>query len=106
MRAGNLDRTITLDAFAPGPPDDYGSGSPVWSAFKTVRAQLVTMSTEEYLRAYGETAETAIVFRIRFTEGVTTEHRVGYDGRNFNIREVKEIGRRKGLELRCEELRA
>lgn len=101
MRAGKLDRVISIDAYTEGVPDEYGNSVPVWVAFATVRAQIVQASTEEFLRSYGETAETAIIFRTRFMEGVTTAHRVVYEGRNFNIREVKEIGRREGLELRC-----
>ncbi|SKA26334.1 phage head closure protein [Consotaella salsifontis] len=106
MRAGKLDRIITIDAYTAGEPDEYGNSVPGWNGFATLRAQLVSMSTDEYLRAYGEISESVIVFRTRFLDGVTTTHRVGYEGRHFNIKEVKEIGRRKGLELRCEEVRS
>lgn len=105
MRAGNLDRTIAIESFASG-VDDYGTPTEQWSTFATVRAQLVQASTDEYQRAYGEGANTATIFRIRWLDGVTVEHRVCYGGRYLNIREVKEIGRRKGLELRCEEVRS
>ena len=106
MRAGKLDRTITLDAHSEGTPDEYGTVTPGWSAFATVRAQLVSMTTDEFLRAYGELSESVVVFRTRYLDGVTTAHRVGYEGRQFDIKELKEIGRRKGLELRCEEIRS
>lgn len=104
MRAGNLNRTVTIDAYSDGVPDEYGNSTPGWTPFATLRAQLVQMSTEEYLRAYGEVSETVLIFRTRYHEGITTAHRVGFEGRQFNIRETKEIGRRKGLELRCEEM--
>ena len=74
--------------------------------FATVRAQIIQASTEEYLRAYGEGGNTAIIFRLRWLDGVTVAHHVSFDGKTLNIRETKEIGRRKGLELRCEEVRA
>jgi SPP1 family predicted phage head-tail adaptor len=106
MRAGKLDRVITIDRYAPGAPDDYGNSSPAWTPFATMRAQMVQSSTDEYLRGYGEGADTVLIFRTRWLDGVTTEHRVGYGGRQFNIRETKEIGRRDGLELRCEEVRS
>jgi SPP1 family predicted phage head-tail adaptor len=105
MRAGTLDRTITIQAFS-STVDDYGTPTETWTDFATVRAALVQASTDEYLRAYGETDALAVIFRTRWLDGLTTEHRVVYDGRNLNIREVKEIGRRKGLELRCEEVRS
>ncbi len=105
MRAGKLDRSIVIQSFSNTVLPD---GTPVesWTTVATVRAQLVQASTEEYLRGYGETDSLAVIFRIRWLAGVTTDHRVQHDGRNLNIREVKEIGRRKGLELRCEEVRA
>ena len=47
----------------------------------------------------------AIVFRMRWLAGVTVVNRVVFDGKALNIRGVMEIGRRNGLELRCEEVR-
>lgn len=106
MRAGRLDRTITLDAQTAGAPDDYGVSQPSWERFATVRAELVTMSTEEFLRASGETSEASLVFRIRYLPGVTNAHRLTFEGRQFDVREVSELGRRQTLELRCVERRA
>ncbi|MBA3446764.1 MAG: phage head closure protein [Pseudaminobacter sp.] len=101
MRAGKLDRVITLQAYLAGEPDEYGNpGSPTWTTVATMRAQIVQASTEEYLRAYGESEETAVIFRTRFVAGIDTSHRVVYEGSNHNIKEVKEIGRRAGLEIR------
>lgn len=104
MRAGKLDRIIQIQSFTYGEPDEYGNVTEGWADFVTLRAQIVQMNTEEYLRAFGEISETVIVFRTRFVSGVTTGHRVEYEGRHFNIRETKEIGRGQGLELRCQEV--
>ena len=104
MRAGNLDRTITLLASSEGEPNDAGTVTPSWSITGAYRAAIVTLSTEEFLRLYGEIGETVIVFRTRFLRGVTTANRIGYKAKTFDIKEVKEIGRRDGLEIRCEEV--
>ncbi len=108
MRAGKLDKVIQIEAVVQAQPDEYGVVDPAGGAVtsRTVRAQVIQASTEEYLRGYGEGENTAIIFRTRFVDGVTTDDRLGYAGRVFNIREVKEIGRRVGLELRCEEVRS
>lgn len=106
MRAGKLDKTIRIDAPSTDAIDDYGVPSEAWSELATVRAEVIQQSTDEFLATYGETETFAVVFRIRWLGGVTPQHRVAYDGRYLNIREVKEIGRRKLLELRCEEVRA
>lgn len=108
MRAGNLDRTIFLHS-----PDMYtvdAAGTPEtegqYPFYGTqVRAQLIEASTEEYQRAYGDGGNMAVIFRTRWLDGVTTAHSVTYADKTFNIRDIKEIGRRKGLELRCEEVR-
>jgi SPP1 family predicted phage head-tail adaptor len=102
MRAGKLDRTISIDRYSAGVPDDFGTVIADWTPLATVRAQLVQASTEEFLSAQGANAETAVIFRTRWIAGLTTADRVRYDGRSFNIRETKELGRRRGLELRCE----
>jgi SPP1 family predicted phage head-tail adaptor len=82
-------------------------GTPIegWLLFATVRAHQVQASTEEFLRGYGEGAGTLVTFRIYWRGDVTTDMRVGCEGRHLNIREVTEIGRRDGTELRCEEVR-
>ena len=67
-----------------------------------MRAQLVQQSTEEFVRNYGDDAKTSIIFRTRFIAGITTADRVSYDGNAYDIRELKEIGRRDGLEIRCD----
>ncbi|MCR5856576.1 phage head closure protein [Mesorhizobium sp. J428] len=105
MRAGQLDREITIQAQTRTGTTPAGTPQFAWTTFATVRAQIVQASTQEYLRGYGETDNLGVVFRIWWLDGVTTEHRVHYAGKTLNIRETKEIDRRKGLELRCEEVR-
>ena len=104
MRAGQLDRTIKIQSVT-NTVNEFGTPVETWTDLATVRAQIVQQSTDEFLATYGETDNFAVVFRIRWLSGVTTDHRVVYQGKNLNIRETKEIGRRNGLELRCEEVR-
>lgn len=102
MRAGKLDRTIIIQRWEEQPePDEYGTVKPDWVNLATLRAQIIQSSTEEFIRAYGASDETVVVFRTRFLGGVTNANQIIYDGAAFNIKEVKEIGRRKGLELRA-----
>jgi SPP1 family predicted phage head-tail adaptor len=101
MRSGKMDRTIRIDTYSAGEPDDFGTVIPGWTALATLRAQVVQANTEEYLRAFGASDETVIIFRTRWLAGVTNSDRVVYQGSAFNLKEVKEIGRRNGLELRA-----
>lgn len=102
MRAGKLDRTISIERYTPGVPNGYGGVTSVWLPIGTFRAQLVQASTEEFIRAAGASDETVVIFRTRWVANVTTSCRVVYQGKNYDLKEVKEIGRRKGLELRAE----
>ena len=76
MRAGKLDRVITIQAYTRTGTTPGGAPIMTWADVATVRAQIVQASTEEYQRAYGEGGNTAIIFRLRWLDGVTVEHRV------------------------------
>jgi SPP1 family predicted phage head-tail adaptor len=106
MRAGALDRIIIIERQLGTGLDDAGTPVSVgWMPFVTSRAQLIEASTDEYLRGYGEGENGKAIFRLRWVDGVTADMRVIWEGRTLNIREIKQIGRNRGLELRCEEVR-
>lgn len=101
MRAGNLDREISIETYSSSGQDEYGTPQETWTPLGTVRAQIVQSSTDEYFRASGEGATVTTVFRTRYIAGVTNQSRILFEGRTFDIEEVKELGRRRGLELRA-----
>lgn len=100
MRAGLLTKTIAIER-ATTTIDDAGTPLEVWATHALVRAQLVQLSTEEFMRSFGASSEAATVFRIRFLDGITLADRVKYEGRVYDLKEIKELGRREALELRC-----
>lgn len=99
MRAGRLDRAIEIQR-STYEVDPAGTPVYTWTTIATVRAEIVQASTEEFIRAYGASDETLVIFRIRFLEAITNADRVIHGGQTHNIKEVKEIRRRRGLELR------
>jgi SPP1 family predicted phage head-tail adaptor len=100
MRAGRLDRTIVVERATSAVAAD-GTPTLTWSPVATLRAEVVEGGTTEFIREGGAGDETAIVFRTRWLDGITDADRVVYGGMVFGITEVKEIGRRRGLEIRC-----
>jgi SPP1 family predicted phage head-tail adaptor len=100
MRAGKLDRKILVER-STETVDDFGTVTHQWMTLYPLRAELIEQSAQEFMRNYGASSETTVIFRTRFVLGVTVADRVTYDGREYDIKEVKEIGRRRGLELRC-----
>lgn len=100
MRAGKLDRTIVIERAMTG-VDDYGTPVETWATIATVRAQRLQSSAEEYMRSHGASSESAIIFRIRHIDGLTLADRVTEGAAIFDLKEIKELGRGDGLELRC-----
>lgn len=98
MRAGKLDQQITVQRFTTV-IDDYGTPVETWTDVATVRAQIIQASTTEFIQG-GARDDTVMIFRTRHIEDITTADRVVYDGDEFNIKELKPIGRRKGLDIR------
>lgn len=105
MRAGNLDRIVKLERRTTA-LDTYGTVVDVWTVFANMRAQVLQVATDDHESARGATTDTTITFRMRWLDGLTLEDRVSYEGRAMTIRQIKEIGRRVGLEIVCERIGA
>lgn len=101
MKAGKLDQVIEIRR--PTLVDDgWGNQTPgAPETIATMRAHVIKASTEEFFRAWGTTDETAVVFRLRFIDDVRTSDQIRWDSVDFDIKEITEIGRRRGVELRC-----
>jgi SPP1 family predicted phage head-tail adaptor len=101
MRAGKLDRLITIErqneTVAPS-----GAVSSTWTPIgQPVRAEIVNQSATEFLAGHGEAERGTVIFRIRFLAGITTADRIIFNGMAHDLEEIVEIGRRRGLELRA-----
>jgi SPP1 family predicted phage head-tail adaptor len=103
MEAGKLDRKITIQGFT-NTVNEFRAPVKTWTDKATVWAQLIQRSTREAIREQGAQDEALVIFRTRHLAGVTNADRVLFEGRTLNIKEVTTIGRRVGLELRCNEV--
>ena len=100
MRAGKLTDLIVIERRGET-VDLYGTVVEGWTTIATLRAQIVQASTEEFLKSAGTEAETAIIFRVRYREGIQPEDRIlDRHGKAFDIKAIRELGRREGLDLR------
>jgi SPP1 family predicted phage head-tail adaptor len=100
MRAGNLDREISIERIH-NAVGSAGVPLPTWTTICSLRAELIEASTDEYIRNAGASTERVVVFRTRFYPNVTPADRVKYRGEVFDIKQVKEIGREHGLDIRA-----
>ena len=101
MKAGRLDRRIALQRKT-ATQNDYGEEVVTWSTLATVWAEMLPGAGRESFTAQQFAGFINATFRVRWSTvsaGLTDIDRISFDGRVFNITEVREIGRREGLEL-------
>lgn len=98
MKAGKLDREITIERQGEPYDDGYTTVPGEWEALATVPAQVMEQGGHEYLTAEAVEATERLVFRVRWMEVKTTD-RVRYGEQLCNIMNVKELGRFDGLEI-------
>lgn len=103
MRAGKLDREVMIER-STTTLDSAGTPLMTWATLATLRAQLIDDVTDEKRRDLGASTERTVTFKTRHFPGVTVADRLTYDGEPFNLLHIKEIGRRRGLELRAERI--
>ncbi len=97
MMAGRLDRQITLQK-PTTTKDDYGEEQTTWSDYRTVWGSIQEQSGREMFEA-GKLAEIDAVFKVRYLSEITREWRLKYDGQVYDITNIKELGRKDGLEI-------
>ena len=98
MQAGKLDRKIVIQTLTET-QDDYGGVVESWSELATVWARFIPGGGNESFVAQAVYAEAQGRFHIRWRSDVTTKHRIQWDGKDWDILAVSEIGRREGLEI-------
>jgi len=98
IRPGQLDRRITLrtPVFTPGP---RGERVVTWQDLATVWAEVRPLPGTEVLTGAQATTLADTLFRIRWRTDVSPGMGVGFDGRDYEILAITEIGRRQGLVL-------
>lgn len=101
MRAGRMDRRVTLQQRTMAAPNDYSEKIPSYSTLATVWAEKRDVSGREFFSSNQPHAESSTRFVIRYRSGLTPIHRLVHDGVTYDIVHVAEIGRRVGLELVC-----
>lgn len=103
IEAGELDRGVTIRRATA--IIDPGSGQQIetWVDLATVWASWRRASAREQLAAAEIQAAVTDVFIVRWsatTATITPEDRLVYQGREYNLAEATEIGRREGMLLR------
>lgn len=101
MRSGELDRSIVIQARTET-LDSYGEPVYTWAkihADDILPARIAPQRGGERFTAQQTIGKFVTTFRIRYRIDVTVLNRIVYDSRNWDIQDVREIGRREGLEI-------
>lgn len=98
MRAGNLDRRIKLFR-RDNTTDNYGEEIITWTEIAETWAEWQPLRASERWDAQQVVAEAAGKFRIRYRTGLTPLHAVEWNGEQYDITGIEEIGRHQGIFL-------
>jgi len=98
VRAGSLDRRIAILEKVVTQNDD-GEEIGHWFQLATVWAFVQQQSGREFFASQQTLEDRRILFRIRWRPDVTVLHRIKHGDELFDIQEVREFGRREGLDL-------
>jgi SPP1 family predicted phage head-tail adaptor len=100
MRAGKLDREIIVETVTTT-IDDAGTPVETWAPLATLRAELKDNASDETHNEQGDTTRQLVTFETRYVPGVSVAARIMYQGEPYNLLQVREIGRQRGLELKA-----
>lgn len=101
MRAGKLDRRLTVQRRMGTPdPNDWNDVA-TWVDLITVWAEKQHVSEDIQITDGGEYHFGIITFRSRWFADIQATDRIIFEGEVFEIRGIREIGRRDGLEFKA-----
>lgn len=98
---GKLDRPITIETPILA-TDSYGQKIKTFALFATTRANVKLGSEKEDFNSEQFTSVNETIFKIRYRPGVNTSMRIVYNGNNYDILGIKELGRLDALEIRTD----
>jgi SPP1 family predicted phage head-tail adaptor len=103
MKAGRLDRRITIQKQSVS-QSDSGQEVIAWVDLAIVWAELLPVRGGERYAAQQLVGKAITTFSFRWSTTVreiTVKHRVVYDGREFDIVDVREPKRREEIQIDC-----
>ena len=102
MDAGRLDRKIALRRVSYATVEGMTEPVETWATFATVWANVMPVSDGERLRSGETLAQMQSRFTIRYSSVVASldpRDRLQYNGRDYDINGLKELGRREFFEI-------
>lgn len=99
VRAGKLDRRLRLERYAETGRNELNEPIKGWSEIATVWAQQRPNRGDERFSSGQLSGQIVMTFHIRWRSDLTRQDRLIYEGRAYNIKDLRELGRRVVLEI-------
>lgn len=97
---GQMTRRITVERMVEE-VQPSGAVSQQWWPHLIVRAELVLLSSDDYLSGTGDGVTGRAVFRTWYHHDISTGDRVVYNGETYQITGLVELGMRRGLDIQA-----
>lgn len=101
MRAGKMDRRVTLLKWQETRRDALNAPIEDWVSVATVWAQQRPERGAERFTAAQIAGAKVMTFHIRFRSDISIKDRLSHEGQIFEISDVRELGRRVVSEIDC-----
>lgn len=98
MRAGALNKRVTLLQRSVATNSEHEVVQ-TFADLETVWAEVQDLRGSDFFGARQVVNDLTTRFRIRWRNDLTTMDRIRYDGRDFDIVQISELGHRYGLEI-------
>ena len=98
MRIGPLDRRLTIQSLQTV-LDGVGQPIETWSTVATVWGRIMPQPRGERFQAQQIVGHAMTTFRIRYRTGITVKHRVLFDGKTWDVSDIRLVGRKQALDL-------
>ena len=103
MKAGKLDRQFTIER-ASETIDAAGTAVQTRAPLVGLWGTLVANATGDTDQQEGSRTTRTLTLETRYVAGVTLDDRLRYEGRQYILRDLQEIGRRVGLTIKAERI--
>ena len=90
MNIGELNRRIIIQQVSPVVSEN-GFETEAWTDYKTVWASVSNLYGREYFAAMAVNAENTVKFKIRYKVGITTDMRISFGGKYYNINSIDDV---------------
>lgn len=102
IASGTYDRRLTIQVEGKT-QTNTGQLTTAWTdLYSDIPARIKYESGNQGYENEQRVSSNTVLFEIRFANGIKPGMRVIYEGENYNIFYVAELGRRVALQLRCE----